>query len=268
MRRTAKATRASAHPSRRCPQGIARAVWLNQRGAELIRLLLLAAFLGLLFYGGRWLWRNWAPRLAGQWHRVALYAGAAALLLLAATGRLGLLLAAVGAAVAYASRLLPQLLRWAPVLHRLWQQAGGQGSMETAYLRMRMDYAGGAVLAGSFAGRQLGELSLDRLLALYGELQSADAASAALLEAYLDRRHGKDWRRVSATGGDSGNAPPRGGKMSREEAGKVLGLPPDASNQEIIAAHRRLMQKFHPDRGGSDYLATKINLAKDVLLKK
>ncbi len=57
-------------------------------------------------------------------------------------------------------------------------------------------------------------------------------------------------------------------KMTREQAYKILDLPVGASQQDIIDAHRRLIQKVHPDRGGSDFLATQINQAKDILLNQ
>jgi hypothetical protein len=72
-------------------------------------------------------------------------------------------------------------------------------------------------------------------------------------------------------GGNAGSqtdAPRRGGRMTRTEALSVLGLSEDASEVEIRAAHRRLIQQIHPDRGGTNYLAAKINDAKDVLLGK
>lgn len=55
-------------------------------------------------------------------------------------------------------------------------------------------------------------------------------------------------------------------RMSREEAYQVLGLVPGASEADIRAAHRRLMRAAHPDAGGSDWLAARVNEARDVLL--
>lgn len=55
--------------------------------------------------------------------------------------------------------------------------------------------------------------------------------------------------------------------LTTNDAYAILGLEPGASKQDIIKAHKQLMQKLHPDRGGSSHLATKINQAKDLLLK-
>ena len=79
------------------------------------------------------------------------------------------------------------------------------------------------------------------------------------------------WRRLlrgsyKDKAGETTGPRPVNGRMSRQEAYEILGLVQGATREEICAAHRRLIQKMHPDRGGSDYLAVKINQARDTLL--
>lgn len=63
--------------------------------------------------------------------------------------------------------------------------------------------------------------------------------------------------------------PPHPGNqvLTDQEALSILGLKKGASKHDIIVQHKRLIQKLHPDRGGSDYLAARINQAKDTLIK-
>jgi hypothetical protein len=124
----------------------------------------------------------------------------------------------------------------------------------------------GVVRDGRFRGRRLGELSDIELGELLAECRLDDDESARLLEAYLDRAR-PDWRAWSgAAGATDGVSPTPSTAMTREEAYRILGLSPGADEKAIRDAHRRLMVKLHPDQGGSDYLAAKINQAKDLLL--
>ncbi len=142
---------------------------------------------------------------------------------------------------------------------------GQRTEVHTTYLNAWIDHAtgdvGGTVLAGRFAGRALDRLTDSELLELQVECAS-DADSLRVLEAYLDRRLGADWRNARHA------PPPRNPRtdMTREEALAVLGLAEGASVDDIRAAHRRLIQRMHPDVGGSADLAARINRAKDVLL--
>ncbi len=147
---------------------------------------------------------------------------------------------------------------------------GKRTEVRTAFLQAWIDHGtgdvGGTVLSGRFAGRTLDSLSDGELLDLHQEC-SADSDSLRVLEAYVDRRLGADWRNTGRPP-PHGSSPPRGPRtdMTREEALAVLGLAEGASEEEIKAAHRRLIQRMHPDVGGTADLAARINRAKDVLL--
>jgi hypothetical protein len=150
----------------------------------------------------------------------------------------------------------------------------GQSSrVETLYLRMTLDHdsgeMSGEVLSGRFEGKSLQEMSLADHIELFDECRRHDAQSAQLLEAYLDRVHGAKWRKRAGEGPRTGEAPRTEppGAMTAEEAREILGVEANATPEEIKAAHHRLMMKLHPDQGGSTYLASKINQAKEVLLK-
>jgi DnaJ-domain-containing protein 1 len=125
----------------------------------------------------------------------------------------------------------------------------------------------GRCLKGQFAGRELSSLSQSESLQLLEELRSTDSQGAILLEAFLDRRW-PGWRDRANDRAKTERKSPRGGGMTANEAYDVLGLKPGAKPDEIRTAHRRLMMKFHPDQGGSTYLAARINEAKELLLAR
>jgi hypothetical protein len=173
-----------------------------------------------------------------------------------------------------------------PLAMRFWNQAKaartfsrggrpGEGSaseVSTAWLRMRLDHdtgtMSGTVLAGEFKGRELAELALPDLISLWLALRAEDTESVPLLEAWMDRRFGEAWRDAAAEAAGEEEEAPRaaGGPLTRADALAILGLREGATREEIREAHRRLMRAAHPDRGGSDWLAARINEARDVLL--
>ena len=176
--------------------------------------------------------------------------------------------------------LLPMLLRWRAA-KMFFRNLGGpsrgqETGVNTRFLRMSLDHDSGTldgtVLEGNFKGKRLGELHYTQLLELLHECRVADEESAQVIEAYLDRVHGASWREGQAGNSDfsgsgkSEGGTPWGNTMTRDEAYEILNISMEASPEEIRAAHHALMKKIHPDQGGSNYLASKINQAKALLL--
>lgn len=214
----------------------------------------------------------------------------------------GLVVVVVLAAVLVATRqfqllyglailLVPWLLRGRALWNRMKTARGptpGQGSeVRTRFVVMQLDHdtgvMDGIVQEGPFAGRTLSALALDDVIALYRAAAAEDEASGQVLLAYLERMHGEAWRERAEAGTRAGGGGPfgdggwpggegpgaratGGGPMGAAEARAILGVGDDATDEEIKQAHRRLMKQFHPDHGGSDYLAARINEAKEVLL--
>jgi len=177
--------------------------------------------------------------------------------------------------------LLPWLMRArraAQMAKNFNRMAGGGPSgqtsdVETRHLRMSLDHDSGTldgeIMAGAHAGRRLSDLSEQELVDLLRSFWVEDAESARVLEAYLDRIY-PDWRMAAedgtAAGAEHASGSGGNGSMSREEALEVLGLEPGAREDAIKAAYHRLIAGLHPDKGGSTYLAAKINRAREVLL--
>ena len=234
----------------------------------------------------RVLYRQSSPDLKkiGLWLATAL--GGGLLLFLLATGRLHWLFALGAAALPVFYRLLP-LIRYVPLLRNIYRryqarQAGTTGAaasgqtstVQSRFLRMTLNHdtgeMNGEVLEGQFKGLSLKQLNLEQLCSLLQDYRQ-EQDSLSLLMAYLERVH-PEWREQAGNYESAYNNKESyditNQKISEDEAYEILGLESGASKQEIKSAHRRLMQKLHPDHGGSTYLAAKINLAKDVLLKK
>ncbi|MYD44255.1 MAG: hypothetical protein F4W90_10250 [Gammaproteobacteria bacterium] len=143
-------------------------------------------------------------------------------------------------------------------------------SSETATdeISMRLNHTTGEmtgnVLRGTFANRTLDSLSEQEIVSLYN---SVGNDSKRLLTAYIQRYHPNLGENAthSETNSDS-QRDSANDSISPDRARKILGVTESATREEIIEAHRRLMHRNHPDRGGSEYIASEINLAKQVLL--
>ena len=228
--------------------------------------LALVALVGLMWLAA-WLGKATPAQRSRALKLILLYGVAGALLLLVVTGRIPWVFALISAAVPWLQRFLVARQAWHMFKSARGPSGGKQSKVETVILRMTLDHDSGdldgEVVSGPYAGRALRDLSKTELLNLLKDCRSRDAQSAALLEAFLDRTVGDIWRESDEEQGPA--SPSGGGPMSIAQAAEILGVSKEASRDEIIAAHRRLIQKLHTDRGGTDYLAALVNEARDTL---
>ncbi|TVS16811.1 MAG: molecular chaperone DnaJ [Gammaproteobacteria bacterium] len=240
---------------------------------RVLLLFLLAVFFAALL---RLLWLRYRPDVRQLLLAGGIAAGLLVILVMVATGRLHWIAVVLATVLPFAFKLLAGL-----GLMRLLRSlgggptpfpggggpAGGGGSraseVATRFLRMALHHATGEleghILEGPQAGRTLAELTFAEQSELLHYYRREDPDSARLLETWLDRTHGAAWRAADEA--------PAGSELTRAEALRVLDLGGQPDREQIIRAHRRMMQKFHPDHGGSEDLAARINAAKERLLR-
>jgi hypothetical protein len=235
------------------------------------RILLLLAIAGAIYLLLRRAQSVPPHKRRAEYTKLGLTLAVVVVIALTLTGRMHWIGAALTGLLVAARQLLPSLVRLFPVLasmHASRAQArpqGRQSTVESDLLRMHLDHdsgqLSGEVLKGPFKDWRLHDLDRSQLEVLFNYCQANDSDSLQLLESYLEQRFPG-----AAPFGSPPPPPDSDSGMSEREALAVLGLEEGAAPEEIIAAHRKLMQKLHPDRGGNDYLAAKINQAKDLLL--
>lgn len=241
------------------------------------RLLLLLALLVVFWWLRRW-WRlTPSTQRRRRLRQVLIWGGVGLLALAALSGRLNPLIALLGALGALMLRVLSLAQGYAH-LHGLLRTLGlgggaykpqpGMSLLRSRFLELRFDqtqgHFHGLVREGPFSGRRLEVLDLEALARMLELYRERDPPSVALLETYLDQRFPGAWR--ARCGGNSSQVHGAGAPPDRAEASAILGVALDADAETVRAAHRRLMLRLHPDRGGSDYLASRINAARRVLL--
>ena len=172
--------------------------------------------------------------------------------------------------------LIPLILRWRGLIQQIRNAAktvsgptkDQVSSVHTEFLEMSLHHdtgeMSGLIKKGEKKGQKIESLNLNQLFELLDEAKS-DATSIQLLERFLDKKFDENWRdKYQRT---RQNSHYNTATIDRSQALDILGLTDPVTREEIKEAHRRLMLANHPDRGGSTFLATQINEAKDFLLE-
>jgi hypothetical protein len=226
------------------------------------RLLLLIAIIFSIWYWWKVLKSLPSEKRRPFLWRTAFWSVLGFSVLLVASGRMHWLGAGLAVLVPLAKGAFTLGLRALPFLQILSRFKTSPSQFRTKSLLVQVNFStremDGEILQGQFSGQRLSELSAEELKSLAESLKEADRESYLLLQTYLLRNN----RGSSEQSYQASNLT----ELSEKEAYEILGLEANAPKEDIIKAHKRLMQRLHPDRGGSDYLAAKINAAKDKLI--
>ena len=233
-------------------------------GRILLLVFLVAAFV---------VWRRWKriedPSQKRAFASELLLLGlVAAIIVMALFGRIDILGAVFASLLLGIKYLFAFLIRNFPLIAKIYGASGIGGNsgstsrrLKTPTLELDIDFSNGridgSVLQGPGAGKDLTELNDDQLNELFEYCQQNDSRSAYLLRLFLAFRAKQNSSNKPDTTDNS---------MSREQALEILGLEGEPDVDDIKQAHKRLMQKLHPDRGGNDFLASLVNRARDILL--
>ena len=226
----------------------------------------------LIAVGGFLAWRHWrklsTERAKKKFVFQAIVIGLlVVILLLAISGRIHPLGAVFAAMIPILKVGLNLLIRWLPLFGRIYgANYAKPRTLKTAIVEVTINFANsqisGTVLAGPHAGAELDSLSENQLAELLEYCKAQDAKSVYLLRMYMAKR----FQQKTQSNGSSETA--SSSSMSIEEAAEILGISIAADKEEINQAHRRLIGRVHPDKGGNDYLASLLNRARDLMLEK
>ena len=199
--------------------------------------------------------------------KLTVYGVVGLLMLAVITGRLHWLGAVVAVGLGLIKFGFGALIRLLPVLKVLRSNnVFSDPVFRTEHIELTLNINTGAVsgriLSGEFTGKPLSELSVsdfDRIEIVFAK---KDKRSLYLLRIARHRLQSQTHQNEQYHGDDTDISNP-----THEEARLILGLDEEFTKKDVNTSYKRLIQKLHPDRGGNDYLASRINLARDLLLK-
>jgi len=231
-------------------------------------------FLILILIGVFIMWRRWKKIKSREERKEFVYKGLVIglvvfIIALAVFGRIDMLGAVFASVLLGLKYIIAFLIRHFPFIARIYGVTDGFGlgkkrNLKTEWLNIEIDFktrqVDGEVLKGSYLGTKLKDMNESSLQSLLKEC-SSDTRSAYFLRMYMQQRFSGEYQ---SQGNSQSNSVAT--EMTREEAMEILGLKGSPTDKDIRDAHKRLIQRLHPDRGGNDFLASMINRARDHLM--